>query len=226
MKAVILAAGKGTRLKPITLTIPKPLIEVAGKTILNHAIDNLPDEIDEVIIITKHLEEKIIAAVEQIPSSIKITTISQGENTGTFGALLTVRNMFSENERFLVINGDDLHNKEELENFLTYPLAIGVQMKVMPGYYAMELDENGVLKKFREQTDAENENGTLIATGAYLLDSNIFNFNPVKINDGELGLPQTLIQNSSTHPLNVVETKKWKPINTLEDWELANSKTL
>jgi len=229
MKAVILAAGKGTRLHPLTINTPKSLLEISGKTILDNIIENLPDEITEVIVVTKHLEEKIVSHIEKRTgrgaNTKKVRTMSQGEHTGTFGALLTLKNVFSKNERFLVLNGDDLHNKEELVKFLDYPLAMGAQKNIMPAYYTLEIGEDGVLERFRSQTETEKETGTLIATGVYLLDSNVFNFNPVKINDGELGLPQTLIQNSYTYPLHVVETKKWRPINTLRDLESANLKT-
>ena len=63
MKAIILAGGKGTRFSPITDTIPKALLPVNEKVLIENLIDTLPEEIDELIITTKYLgnliEEKL-----------------------------------------------------------------------------------------------------------------------------------------------------------------------
>jgi NDP-sugar pyrophosphorylase family protein len=59
MKAIILAAGRGTRLTPITDTIPKPMISIAGRPILEHTIENIYTQVDEIIIVVKYLSENI-----------------------------------------------------------------------------------------------------------------------------------------------------------------------
>ena len=51
MKAVILAAGEGIRMRPLTLTKPKPMLEVLGKPLLQHILEALPDAINEIIIV-------------------------------------------------------------------------------------------------------------------------------------------------------------------------------
>jgi len=61
MQCVILAAGKGTRLRPLTENCPKPLVEVGGKTLLDHIVGALPSSVDELIIVTGYLGEMIEA---------------------------------------------------------------------------------------------------------------------------------------------------------------------
>ena len=59
MQVVILAAGRGTRMGGLTERVPKSLLEVAGKTLLEHKFDILPDDVDEIIIVVGYLGDKI-----------------------------------------------------------------------------------------------------------------------------------------------------------------------
>ena len=227
MKAIILAAGKGSRLSPLTDNTPKPLLKIQDKAILDHIIDALPDQIDEVIVVTKYLKEEIEKHIQdefKYKHLKNIVCVNQSEKSGTFGALYSCKDLIQEGERFLVLNGDDLHNKNELTQFLNFPLSAGVQKRVMPGYYACVQNEKGELVGFRSQNKDDELSGVDVATGTYLLDSRIFTFEPVEINGGELGLPQTIMKNIDKFPINVVVTKDWHPINTIENLKEAEEK--
>ena len=76
MKAVILAAGIASRLRPLTDNIPKCLLELGGKSILERTIDNLINySIEEFIIVTGYLEEKIKSFISETYPSLKVTYI-------------------------------------------------------------------------------------------------------------------------------------------------------
>ena len=60
MKVIILAAGEGTRMRPLTTDTPKPLLDISGKKIIERIIESLPDEIDEVVINVDYLKEKLL----------------------------------------------------------------------------------------------------------------------------------------------------------------------
>jgi len=222
MKVIILAAGEGTRLRPLTLTTPKPLIEVAGKPIIERIIESLPDDITEAVLVVKHLEEKIIAHLGNSFSNRKITFVTQGETKGTFGALLSARDELISEKKFLVLNGDDLNSKEELEKFMINERAWGLQKMVMPNYYSMQV-ANGYVEGFKPQDESEKANGALIATGVYLLDPQIFNHPGVIVSGGEYGLPQTILEQKFTLPIRAIATEKWLPINSLSDLERAKN---
>ena len=146
MKAVILAAGQGTRLLPLTKETPKPLIKISGIPIINRIFDSLPEEIDEVIVVVEHLKDKIKSHIGNNFYNKKVSYVDQMYMKGTFGALISAKDTLVENERFLVINGDDIHDKEELRKYLEYPRSFGIQKMHMPGYYDIQCDQNGFIK--------------------------------------------------------------------------------
>ena len=240
MKAIILAAGKGNRLRPHTDHVPKPLLtlkENGDETLLGYILNHLPSYIDEVIIITKHLGHMIddfvkdhAAAISASNPNIKsIITVEQTGPKGTMGALQSVRHLlvgtFGEPySKFLVLNGDDVHNLEDLESFNKYPRGFGVQKKIMPGYLSTQIGEDGIITKLQAQTAEETMHGCLIATGVYLIDEKVFEFEPVILNDGEIGLPQTLIANMSNYPMHAIIESGWLSVNSLDDLDTLRQK--
>lgn len=221
MKAIILAAGKGTRLTPLTLDTPKPLLVIQGTPILDRIFQSLPEEIDEVIVVVKYLKEKIEEHVNKAGYPQKIHIVEQGEKTGTFGSLLYAKDLLDDNEKFLVLNGDDMHEKLELVEYLKYPRSFGIQKMVMPNYYNIDIDESHNIDKFRPQTEDEKNSGAMVATGVYVLDKNIFNHEGVIVTGGEYGLPQTILAQKDEYPIKAVVTEKWIPVNSFEDIKKA-----
>lgn len=218
MKAVILAAGKGSRLSPTTDSVPKPLIKLGEFPIIHHIIDQLPNEIDEVFVVVDYLGHLIEGYFQDKNYKQKIICVKQGDIRGTYGALKSVEPYLT--ERFLVINGDDLHSKEELSSLLIYNRSFGIQCSVMPGYHAIEVTDSGDIDSFRPQTEEEKKNGAFVATGAYVLDTDFFSHLPISISGGEYGIPQTIVE-AKNYPVRAVTSMLWKPINTHSDLERA-----
>ncbi len=217
MKAIILAAGKGNRLKPLTDTTPKPLIAINNIPIIDRLFNSLPDEIDEVIIVVEHLKEKIKEHVGDFFYSKKVFYADQIDMKGTFGALLSAKDLLSTGERFLIVNGDDIYTKEELQMHLNHKRSFGIQKLMMPGYHSIHIDTDGYIDGFYPQDTLEKEHGAFVATGSYVADTDIFNAPAVKLRDGEYGLPQTLLSQKDTHPITAVVMTNWLPINSFED---------
>ncbi len=214
MKAVILAAGKGTRLQPLTHHTPKALISIGGQTIVDRIFMSLPNEITEVLLVVDHLKDKIFAHVGNSFHGMPVIHIEQINMSGTLGALFSARPFLNDDETFLVLNGDDIYDKTELAECLQYPRSMGLQRLKLPGYHSVHLDANGYITGFFPQTRAEETTGALIATGAYVVDSHIFDHPGTPNNKKEFGLPETMMTQKDVYPIKGVIMKGWLPINT------------
>lgn len=127
MKYIILAAGKGTRLHPVTHTIPKPLVRLINKkTILENEICTVRQTgfFDEIIIVTGYREKQILETVKNIKCPIKITCIHnyQWEHTSPLFSLLAAKEII-QNYDVVITNGDTIHLKNFFNVFrLKHPV--------------------------------------------------------------------------------------------------------
>ena len=110
--ALILCAGYGKRLNPLTLNIPKPLLEINEITLLENTINLLQDlGIKKIILNTFYLKEKIYEFIKKKKFQIDLQIIDEGEDIlDTGGGILNMMNSSSETD-FLTINPDTLWNK-------------------------------------------------------------------------------------------------------------------
>jgi mannose-1-phosphate guanylyltransferase len=108
VKAVVLVGGEGTRLRPLTETIPKPLLPLVDRPILDHVLDHLlAHGIREVIMSSPYLEATFHPFLEARGGEPSITWVTEAEPLGTGGAIVTVLDRLGD-EPFLALNGDIL----------------------------------------------------------------------------------------------------------------------
>jgi len=219
-QAVILAAGKGTRMLPLTLTRPKPLQEVLGKNLLEWKLAALPASITEVIFIVGYQGEQIRAFFGDVWGGRTIQYAEQKELDGSAGALLCARGLIR--GRFLVMMGDDLYTKKDIERVLAHPLSVLVQEvenKEMGG--EMVAHPDGTFATIIEEKHFV-ERG-LVNTGLYVLDLRYFKHPPVPIGGSstEFGLPHTLAILAKEVPVNMERASAWMQVSTPEDLKTA-----
>jgi mannose-1-phosphate guanylyltransferase len=104
MKALVLIGGFGTRLRPVTYAVPKQLIPIAGKPMLYHVLEMLPDDVEEVILATGYKSEVIDAYVRAHPPRWPVRTVSEAEPLGTGGGLKNAGGDLS--DPFFFVNSD------------------------------------------------------------------------------------------------------------------------
>jgi NDP-sugar pyrophosphorylase family protein len=183
MKAVILAAGEGKRLRPITSTRPKPLIPIAGKPLLEHTILGLRAAgIDEVLLIVGYKEQLIKNyfgnGVDKF--NIKIDYITQEEYLGTAHACSYAKDFVGE-ETFLMMYGDILVDpivfKDVIEKFNSIKakgLISLIAVNNPQEYGIITLNSNGFVEKITEKPSPELSLGNLANAGVFIFDSLIF----------------------------------------------------
>ena len=121
-QAIILAAGKSTRTYPLTLTKPKPLLKVAGKTIIEHNLEQLVGLVDEVYVVVGYKAEMIKEFVGDEFKGLQIRYIIQDEQLGNADALKKAGEKIK--GKFILMFGDDLYSKKDIERLLEYDNAI------------------------------------------------------------------------------------------------------
>ncbi len=225
MKTIILAAGKGTRFGKITEKTPKSLVPVAGKPIIEYALEALPSSIKEVYLIIGHLGGQIKKHLGKKYNGIKINYIELKNLTGTATAVWRAKKYLGK-KSFLVLYGDDIYPKKELEKLVQFPWAFGLAKAVPPSpkYLNMILDPKKYIIQALYPTEKEIKTGILVSTGAYVMDTRIFKYKPVKLANGEYGLPQTMLAAAKDIPIKGVTMKNWLQINRPEDIKKAENK--
>jgi len=222
MQAVILAAGKGTRMGDLCKDTPKPMLKVLGKNLLEHKIDALPDEVDEIIFVIGHLGDQIQKHFGTKHKGRKISYVTLNEIKGTAYALFVAKDLLR--GKFLLMMGDDLYGCEDIKKIIKHDHAVLVK-KIdgsTPGGKVM-LDKKGHLIKIIEDKKGEIANG-LVNTGLYVLTPKIFEYEPVQLpNSKEFGLPQTMVVMAKDFPVKVVLADFWLNITAPEDLKLAEA---
>lgn len=214
-----MAAGRGTRFGEMTKNIPKPMLEINGKKLLEHNILKLPSEIDEIIIIVGYLKEKIMDFFGREYNGKKITYVVQEELLGSGHALHLCKNILK--NKFLVLMGDDMYSEKDMRDCLKHDFCIGLK-KIEENFNGGKiiLDKRGNLKEILE---GEHEAGNnFLNIGLYVLNYNFFKYDLVKIKGkNEYGLPQTLVKVAQDYPVITKETDFWIQINYQKDLEKA-----
>jgi UDP-N-acetylglucosamine diphosphorylase/glucosamine-1-phosphate N-acetyltransferase len=105
MKGVVLAAGDGVRMRPLTATRPKPMLSIVGKPVLHHLLlEAKKAGITEVVVIVRHMKEQIISYFRQNDIGMPLKFIDQGTESGTAAALLAAKDEIK--DTFVVLAGD------------------------------------------------------------------------------------------------------------------------
>jgi mannose-1-phosphate guanylyltransferase len=179
MQALVLAGGAGTRLQPLTLTTPKPVMPLAGRPFLTFMLDWAHSHgVDEVILSCGFMSDEVKAVLGDIYDGMRLRHVTEGEPLGTAGPVRLAYDQGLLEERLLVLNGDVLTDID-----LTAELAQheGTGARATLALYSVDdtssygvvpTDEEGRVTEFIEKGGGEPPTNRINA-GAYVLEREV-----------------------------------------------------
>jgi mannose-1-phosphate guanylyltransferase len=186
MQALVLVGGEGTRLRPLTLTQPKPAVQLVDRPFIRFMVDWLGRHgVDDVVMACGFRAELLRRALgERTESGTEIRYVSEDEPLGTAGPIRLAADSGLLDERFMVLNGDVLTDLDlsALQAFHTDRDAVA-SLALYPvddptSYGLVRRDESGAVRGFLEKPDPEEIDTDEINAGAYVLDRAIVDLIP------------------------------------------------
>lgn len=218
MDCIILAAGKGMRLRPHTERTPKPLLDVQGRPILDWILAALPP-VERLIVVVNWLAEQIEDYLKRQRHHANWITVRQAEPRGTGDALMSCRGLGT-SDRVMVLNADDLIGREDLQKLSRVPMGILTHAVQDPASFGIVFQENGLLTKIVEKPRGLSP-PQLANIGGYMFPRSVFDLQLPLSERGEYEITDAVSQLARRGAFHVVEAKFWLPIGTVEAWHAA-----
>ena len=205
MKAVILAAGKGTRMRPLTNDTPKPLLPVADKSIIEHNIDLIEDEVDEIIIVAGYMIEEFEKKFE---GRENIVIVEQEEALGTSHAALQAKEFID--SKTVIMNGDDIYGEKALEALEKDSAVLASRVDDPEKFGVFELKDGKITGMIEKPNNPPSD---LVNIGFYVVQPEFFDLleNVEKSERGEYEITDAINEYLKTHKVDFVEADKWLP---------------
>lgn len=202
MKAMILGAGKGTRVQPITHEIPKPMIPLVRKPVMEYLIELLKKHgVDEIVVNTSHLAPIIedyfrdgdqfgVSMAYSYEGYISSDGVAASQPVGSAGGMKKIQDFSGFfDETFIVLCGDawiDLDISKALAIHREKQAIASVILKEVPAdevskYGIVKLDEDCRITEFQEKPSPEQAVSNLASTGIYIFEPEIFDYIPSNI---------------------------------------------
>lgn len=221
MQVIILASGRGTRMAPLTDTVPKPMLTVLDKNLITWKLEALPQEIDEIILIVGYLQDVVRTYFGSHWNGIPIRYIEQPTLNGTGGAVALAGPFVK--DKALVLMGDDIYERKDLENLIKHDFAMLVHDEGEFGRAkkGQVVEREGLFVGLNEGNTQSGATSSLINTGACVISKEYFTYPPVQFTETEYGLPHTLLSLTEDIPVHVLQATRWIQITTPQCLERA-----
>jgi len=178
MQALVLAGGEGTRLRPLTYTVAKPVLPLVGRPHIAYVIDWLARHgVDDVIISCGHLAEGMREILGAMELGVRIRFAEEPDARGTAGAIRFADEMLG--ERFFVLNGDvlcDLDLTAQIEQHERTGARATIALYPVEdptGYGLVHRHDDGEITEFLEKPEPDQVDTDEINAGAYLLERSV-----------------------------------------------------
>jgi len=201
---------------PLTEHTPKPLIKVCGKPIIQHVVEALPAEIDELVLVVGYLQEQIreYCTSEFLGKKVQYVT-QQNFSGGTGDALMCAKDLIK--GRFLFMYADDIHGSEALKKAVACEHAILAAYTDTPECFGVLLaNKDGTLSEILEKP--KNPPSNMVNIGGLVLTDSVFKYVvPVSEEHGELIVTDMVTAYAKDNPVSIVMQEMWMPVGKPED---------
>ena len=214
MDGVILAGGKGTRMRPLTLDTPKPLLDLQGQPMLAWSLLSLHGIVDHTLIVVNYLKEQIERFMARQDTITAYTIVEQlPEPLGTGHALQCCQKHLR-SDSFLVINGDDLYSREALRRLARHDFGIlSMQRDDIDNFGVIVCDETGRFRLIDEKPPRDRYRAPApCSIGAYKFSAAVFDYTLEKSSRGEYEISDYVSLAAQDHAVAVVDSPFWLPI--------------
>jgi glucose-1-phosphate thymidylyltransferase len=223
-EAVVLAAGEGRRLRPLTSLRPKPMVPVGNRPILEHVVEALAGAgVDEVVFVVGYRRERIQTYFGDGDDwGVDIEYVVQEKQLGTGHALLQAEDAVGGD--FLVVNGDSIVDSTLVSALVSADSpAVAVTRSDQPTDYGVVDVDDGTVAGIHEKPrvyDAETET---INAGVYRLDERVFDEIRSRRAGGETSLTEALVALAHRYSVDAVRVDGWTDVSHLWDLIRVNS---
>jgi len=188
VQAVILVGGEGTRLRPLTSTVPKPVVPLVDRPFISFMIDWLPQNgVDDVIMSCGFLATSVRNVLgDGSATGVRLRFVEEPEPRGTAGALKFAEPMLD--ERFLMLNGDvlsDIDLSLQVEQHVQTEAVATLALVPVPdptAYGLVRLNDDRSVRDFVEKPSSDAIDTNLISAGAYVLERGVLELVPPDVN--------------------------------------------
>ncbi|MBW2192672.1 MAG: phosphotransferase [Deltaproteobacteria bacterium] len=219
MKAMILAAGFGTRLLPYTEHTPKPLFTIAGRPLLDRMINALLHAgCKEIIINTHHLHRKIAAFIEENNYPVPIHIRHEPDILGTAGGIKNVEDFWND-DPFFVVNSDvvtDIDLRKVYHFHLSHNSPVTLVLHDDPEFNTVSVNDPGFIIDFHDQGVRTSDGNfkKLTFTGIQVLDPEVLDFIPRKVFSSSIDIYRQMLSKGRKARAFITENDYWKDIGT------------
>ncbi|MBP3925214.1 NDP-sugar synthase [bacterium] len=227
VKAMIMAAGVGSRLDPLTKELPKPLIPIFNVPVMDILMKKLADNnIQDVVANTYYLSDKIFSHYKNNQFNINLELIKEENLSGTAGGLKKCQFFFAPEDTIIVLSGDGISNvdiqKALNAHFKSNAIAtIGIkeiEKNEVSKFGVVVTDEDGFIIEFQEKPAIQDAKSSCINTGIYVFNYKIFDYIPENtfFDFAKDVFPKLLMERQlATFKIN----EYWSDIGTLEQYK-------
>ncbi|ALG81784.1 UDP-N-acetylglucosamine diphosphorylase [Halanaeroarchaeum sulfurireducens] len=220
MKTVLLAAGEGTRMRPLTATRPKPMLPVADRPLLGHvARAAVAAGASELIVVVGYEADVVRSHFGENIEDVPITYVEQSVQRGTAHALAQAAPHLDD-EPFVVLNGDALYDRATLADLYQQNAAVGSYTSANPSAYGVLDVDDGVVTDVEEKPISPASN--LVNTGAYVFPGEATEYLDVaESSRGEREITDVLDRVIERFEVTSVEFDRWLDVG--RPWELLEA---